>query len=105
MVAVSAAALVVLLPFRGQSAVGGVQISQAKSAAEADAETADGKKFGEALAQAFGREHGSTIQRCAKDVDSPDHGTPASQKHSPRVPASRDGFSVPDLIPRCPVSV
>jgi len=23
----------------------------------------------------------------------------------PRVPASRDGFSVPDLIPPCPVSV
>lgn len=68
MVAVGAAVVVVLLPARGQSAAGQVQISQARSAAEADAETAEGKKFGEALAQAFGREHSSTIQRCAKET-------------------------------------
>ena len=67
-IAVSAAVLVVLLPARVQSAAGQVQISQAKSAAKADAETAEGKTFGEAVAQAFGREHGSTIQRCAKEA-------------------------------------
>ena len=72
MVAVGAAVFVVLFPAPGKSAVGQVQISQAKSAAEADAETAEGKKFGEALAQAFGREHGSTIQRCAKETKRPD---------------------------------
>ena len=72
MVAVSAAVLVVLLPSRAQSADGQVQISQAKSSAAADAETAEGKKFGEALAEAFGREHGSTIQRCAKETKRPD---------------------------------
>ena len=71
-VVVSAALLVVLLPARGQAAVGQVQISQARSAAEADAATAEGKKFGEALAQAFGREHSSTIQRCAKETKRPD---------------------------------
>ena len=71
-VAVTAAVLVVLLSPRGSSAVEHVQISQAKTAAEADAGTAEGKKFGEALAQAFGREHGSTIQRCAKETKRPD---------------------------------
>lgn len=71
-VAVSGAVLVVLLPARAQSAVEQVQISQAKSAAQTDAETEEGKKFGEALAQAFGREHGSTIQRCAKETKRPD---------------------------------
>ena len=67
-----AARLVVLLPARGQAAVERDQIAQVKSAAEADASTAEGKKFGEALAQAFGREHGSTIQRCAKQTKRPD---------------------------------
>ena len=70
--AVSAAvvALLILAPVR--SALGQVQISEAESAAKADAETGEGKKFGEALAQAFGREHGSTIQRCAKEAKRPD---------------------------------
>lgn len=72
MVAFSVAVIIVLLPARGSSAVEQVQLSQAKSAAEADAETVEGKKFGEALAQAFGREHGSTIQRCAKETKRPD---------------------------------
>jgi hypothetical protein len=72
MVAVSGVVLLVLLPARVHSAVGQVQISQAKSAAQADAQTAGGKKFGEALAQAFGREHSSTIQRCAKETKHPD---------------------------------
>jgi hypothetical protein len=71
-VTVTAAGLVILLSARGSSAVEQVQISQAKSAAEADAGTAEGKKFGEAVAQAFGREHGSTIQRCAKETKRPD---------------------------------
>jgi hypothetical protein len=72
MVAVSAAVIVVLLPARGSSAVEQGELSQAKSAAEADSGTAEGKKFGEALAQAFGREHGNTIQRCAKETKRPD---------------------------------
>ena len=44
------------------------ELSTAESAAKEGAETAEGKKFGEALGSAFGREHGSTIQRCAKQV-------------------------------------
>jgi len=71
-VAVGAAVPFVLMPARAQSAVETVPISQAKSAAEADAGTPEGKKFGEALAQAFGREHGSTIQQCAKKTKRPD---------------------------------
>ena len=71
-VAVGAALLLVPLPARGQSTPGQVPISQARSAAEADAGTVEGKKFGEALAQAFGREHGSTVQRCAKKPKRPD---------------------------------
>jgi len=72
MVTVGSALLFVLVPTRVQAGIEQVQLSQAKSAAEADAETPEGKKFGEALAQAFGREHGSTIQRCAKDAKRPD---------------------------------
>ena len=70
--AVSAVVLVVLLPARVQSAVRQDQISEAESAAKADAETADGKKFGESVAQAFGREHSGTIQKCAKQAKRPD---------------------------------
>jgi hypothetical protein len=70
--AVSAAVLVVLLPARIQSAVRQDQMSEAESAAKADAETAEGKKFGESLAQAFGRDHSSTIQQCAKQTKRPD---------------------------------
>lgn len=70
--AISAAVLVFLLPARAQSASGQAQVSEAQSAAKADAETAEGKKLGEALSQAFGRDHGSTIQRCAKGAKRPD---------------------------------
>ena len=66
------ALVVVLLPARGQATAEQVQTPQAKSAAAADAETPEGRKFGEAVAQAFGREHGSTIQRCAKEAKRPD---------------------------------
>ena len=47
-------------------------LSTAETAAKAGAESAEGKKFGDDLGQAFGREHASTIQRCAKSTKRPD---------------------------------
>lgn len=70
--AAAAAVLVLLLPAPALSAAGQAPSSEAEAAAKADAETAEGKAFGEALAQAFGREHSSTIQRCAKGAKRPD---------------------------------
>lgn len=54
------------------STFGQDQLSAGESAAKADAETVEGKKFGETLGKAFGREHRSTIQRCAKEAKRPD---------------------------------
>jgi len=48
------------------------EISAAEAAAKAGADTAEGRKFGEALGQGFGRDHGGTIQRCAKETKRPD---------------------------------
>jgi len=70
--AARAAVLAVFFLPLAPCAFGQVQISQAETAAKADAGTEEGKTFGEALAQAFGREHGSTIQRCAKEAKRPD---------------------------------
>lgn len=43
----------------------------AESAARAGEATPEGKKFGEAVGNAFGREHGTTIQKCAKETKRP----------------------------------
>ena len=40
--------------------------SVAEAAAKDDAATPDGKKYGETVGQAFGREHGVTVGQCAK---------------------------------------
>lgn len=61
-----ALALLMLLAPLGGSATEQEDLAAAQSAAMAGAETAEGKKFGEAVGQAFGRDHASTIQRCAK---------------------------------------
>lgn len=71
-VAVGAALLLTLAVAPFPSAWGEDAVAAAESAAKAGAETPDGKKFGDALGQAFGREHGTTIQRCAKDTKRPD---------------------------------
>jgi hypothetical protein len=64
---VAAAALVLLLtPLSIATAQD--DLPTAESAAKAVADTEDGKKFQEAVGSAFGREHGSTIQRCAKEA-------------------------------------
>ena len=63
---VSVALALLLAPF--SSTLAQDEIPAAESAAKAGAETAEGKKFEEALGSAFGRAHGSTIQRCAKQV-------------------------------------
>jgi hypothetical protein len=52
--------------------VGQDQLSAAEAAAKADAETAEGKKFGEAVGQAFGSKYGRTIQQCTKEAKRPD---------------------------------
>lgn len=70
--AISATVLVLLLPAPAQSAPEHGQISEAEAAAKADAGTPEGKKLGEALSQAFGRDHGRTIQQCAKEAKRPD---------------------------------
>lgn len=44
----------------------------AEAVARADANTADGKKFAEVLGTTFGKEHGRTIQQCAKQSKRPD---------------------------------
>lgn len=48
------------------------ELSTVETAAKASAESAEGKKFGDELGEAFGREHASTIQRCAKTTKRPD---------------------------------
>ncbi len=72
-VAVGAAVLVMVSSLAPvQSALGQDTVSAAESAAKADAETFDGKKFGEVLGRAFSREHRTTIERCAKQTKPPD---------------------------------
>lgn len=62
------AAVLVLLLVPVPSALAQDEIQAAESAAKSGAETAEGKKFEEALGSAFGRAHASTIQGCAKQV-------------------------------------
>jgi hypothetical protein len=67
------AAFVAILPLVGAGVAQGQDRLPAAIAAAADnANTPDGKKFTEAVGQAFGREHKSTIQSCAKSVRRPD---------------------------------
>jgi len=66
------AVLALLWPAVLRSAPGQDEVAAAESAAQADAGTAEGKTYGESLGAAFGRDHGSTIQRCAKEVKRPD---------------------------------
>ena len=47
-------------------------LAAAESAAEASAATPEGKKYKEAVAAAFGRDHGKSIQACATEVKRPD---------------------------------
>ena len=47
-------------------------LAVAESAAKSGEATPEGRKFGETVGQAFGREHGATIQKCAKETKRPD---------------------------------
>lgn len=71
-VAVGAAMLVFLVVAPGGLVLGQDDFAAAEAEAKADADTADGKKFAEALGESFGREHGRTIQQCAKQSKRPD---------------------------------
>lgn len=62
------ALLLLPLLFAFQPALGAPSIEEATSAAEADAASAEGRKFGEALGKAFGKEHGRTVGQCAKEA-------------------------------------
>jgi len=66
-VAVGTAVLVFLLVAPHEPVLGQNDFAAAEAAARADADTADGKQFAEALGETFGREHGRTIQQCAKN--------------------------------------
>jgi hypothetical protein len=48
------------------------RIVAAEAAAKADAATAAGGKYDETVGQAFGKDHGPTIGRCAKAAKRPD---------------------------------
>ena len=47
-------------------------VAAAESAAAAAAATPEGKKYEEEVATAFGRDHGKSIQTCAREVKRPD---------------------------------
>ena len=64
----AAAMLTALLMAPIYPALGQDQLAAAESAAKAGAETAEGKMFEDAVGQAFGRDHGGTIQQCAKNA-------------------------------------
>jgi hypothetical protein len=48
------------------------QTSVAEAAAKDNAATPDGRKYGETVGQAFGREHGVTVRECAKSIKRPE---------------------------------
>jgi len=72
LVAVCAAVLVFLLVAPDDLVLGQDHFAAAAAAARTDADTADGKKFAEALGLTFGQEHGTTIQQCATQSKRPD---------------------------------
>lgn len=72
MVAIGLTALAVLSSAPVRSGVKEDPVPAAESAAKASADTPEGKRFTEALEPAFGREHGTTIQRCASETKRPD---------------------------------
>ena len=47
-------------------------MAAAESAAKAAAATPEGKKYEDEVGTAFGRDHGKSIQTCAKEVKRPD---------------------------------
>jgi hypothetical protein len=47
-------------------------VAAAERAADAGAATPEGKKFEEVVGTSFGRDHGKSIQACAKEVGRPD---------------------------------
>jgi len=69
--------LVVVLPMMLLSGMSGSvavedPVAVAESAAEATAATPDGKKYEDQVGTAFGRDHGKSIQACAREVKRPD---------------------------------
>jgi len=70
---VSAAALLLALSLAAfVPCLAADDLPTAEAAAKAGSESAEGKKFGDDLGEAFGREQASTIQRCAKVTKRPD---------------------------------
>lgn len=70
--AASVAVLSFLLIAPLHLALGQDDFAAAETSAKADSETPEGKRYGDGLGEAFGREHGRTIQQCAKESKRPD---------------------------------
>ena len=54
------------------SVAGEDPVAAAESAAEVTAATPEGKKYEDQVGTAFGRDHGKSIQACAREVKRPD---------------------------------
>ena len=61
-----------LLSGRSGSVAAEDPVAAAESAAEATAATPEGKKYEDEVGTAFGRDHGKSIQACAREVKRPD---------------------------------
>jgi hypothetical protein len=70
--AIGLLAVVVVVSGSSQNVAAEDPVAAAESAAEAAAATPEGKKYEEDVATAFGRDHGNSIQTCAKEVKRPD---------------------------------
>lgn len=62
---------IALASFAAHAASAPDTLAVAESAARAGEATPEGKKLSESVGQAFGREHGTTIQKCAKETKRP----------------------------------
>ena len=62
----------VLASVSARNVTGQDPVAAAESAAKAAAATPEGKKYEEEVGTAFGRDHGKSIQACAKEVKRPD---------------------------------
>ena len=61
-----------LLSGRSGSVAAEDPVAAAESAAEKTAATPEGKKYEDEVGTAFGRDHGKSIQACAREVKRPD---------------------------------
>lgn len=63
---------VVLVSAGSRSVAAEDRVAAAESAAQATAATPEGKKYEQDVSTAFGRDHGASIQACAKETKRPE---------------------------------